>query len=203
MCRLSHGRRALRFIEMGIETDTGTEGELRILSFLAACCGRLSELAVPGLATDGCEALRRSLETSAPLPAEPSWLPVLDTIGDVDETPLARQFANIAALLPWQPTFRTDDRGAHIALAPLNEVRRMPDITVGVLYVGAGRQYPLHSHPPNELYLTLAGTARWRYGGDTELRPVGPDEVIVNHPNDLHTTIAGPTPLVALYVLWH
>jgi len=176
--------------------------EQHVLSFLNACSERISSLAGTALAAKGAEAFRRALQASVPLPAQPNWLPVLDTIDHIDDAPRAQQFARIARMLPWQPTFRTDDRGTLIALAPMNEVRRLDGVTVGVLYVGPGHQYPLHSHPPNELYLTVAGTALWRYGGQTELRPVGPDEVILNHPNDLHTTVAGPTPLVALYLLW-
>lgn len=192
----------LRSTPVDSDARASADDERRILSFLDACAERLSALAGSGLAGAGAEAFRRALKGSSPLPVLPSWLPVLDTIDAVDHTPLALQFVRISPLLPWQPTFRTDDQGTLIALAPMNEVRRMDGVTVGLLYVGPGQQYPLHSHPPNELYLTLAGTARWRFGGDTDLREVDPTSVILNRPNDLHTTIAGPTPLVALYVLW-
>lgn len=188
---------------MDTEAPAVTDGQRDIRSFLEACSERLSALAGTALATEGAESFHRALQASAPLPVQPNWLPVLDTIEQIDDAPLAQMFARIARLLPWQPTFRTEDRGTLIALAPMNEVRRLDGVTVGVLYVAPGHQYPLHSHPPNELYLTVSGTAQWRYGGHTEFRPVGPDEVILNHPNDLHTTIAGSTPLVALYVLWH
>ena len=173
-----------------------------MLRFLRECAVQLCALAVEAPASEGAERFRNAVEASLPLAAQPSWLPVLDSIGDVEQSSLAQQFVDIAALLPWQPTFRTDDQGTHIALAPLNEVRTLDGVTVGLLYVGPGRQYPLHSHPPHELYLTIAGTAQWRYGGHTEFREVGPGGMILNHPNDLHATIAGSTPLVALYVLW-
>lgn len=187
---------------MDIGATTELEESDRVLRFLRECAFRLCGLANEAPASGGAERFRRAVEASLPLIAQPSWLPVLDSIGDVDPSLLAQQFVDIAALLRWQPTFRTDDQGTHIALAPLNEVRTLDGVTVGLLYVGPGRQYPLHSHPPHELYLTIAGTAQWRYGGHTEFREVDPESVILNRPNDLHATIAGTTPLVALYVLW-
>jgi quercetin dioxygenase-like cupin family protein len=76
------------------------------------------------------------------------------------------------------------------------------ELTVGVMYVAPGCCYPLHAHPPHELYITLAGYGEWRYGGHDGFRTVAPDAVLYNHPGDLHSAVAGTTPLVALYVLW-
>jgi mannose-6-phosphate isomerase-like protein (cupin superfamily) len=119
----------------------------------------------------------------------------------VNDTPLARTFAAVARLLPWTPTIRADDGGTDFALAPLQTVRNLGDLTVGIMYVKPGRQYPLHHHPPQELYLTISGEARWRFGHD-DFRLVGPGVTLYNHPDDHHSAIASETPLVALYVLW-
>ncbi len=173
-----------------------------IHSFLGACAKRLSELAVTAPAAVGAAAFERAVEQSGALAFEAGWLPALDTLQHVDATPLGRHFVEVAPLLPWETTFRTDDHGADIALAPLDEVRDLDGLTVGVMYIRPGCTYPLHSHPPHELYLTLAGHGDWRYGGHDGFRQVGPDMVIYNHPGDLHSAVAGNTPLVALYVLW-
>ncbi len=79
----------------------------------------------------------------------------------------------------------------------------MGDLTVGIMYVAPGRQYPLHHHSPHELYLTIAGHADWRFGGHDDFRSIGPDSTMYNRPGDLHSAIAGDTPLVAFYVLWN
>lgn len=173
-----------------------------IRSFLTACSERVTALVDAPPAADGAAAFAHALEHSSPLPFEAGWLPALDTLQHVDHTPLAQQFVEIAPLLPWEPTFRTDDHGAEIALAALDRVRDLGGLTVGVMYIRPGCVYPLHSHPPHELYLTIAGYGDWRFGGHEGFRPVAPDTVIYNHPGDLHSAIAGDTPLVALYVLW-
>ena len=81
-------------------------------------------------------------------------------------------------------------------------VRHLGEIQCGVVLMGAGCAYPVHDHPPQELYLPLAGRGRWRYGGASDYRELGPDDLVYNHPNDRHAIIAGDGPLLALYVLW-
>ena len=153
-------------------------------------------------AAAGAARFAQALARSTPLPFEPAWLDVLETVHAVDATPLGRQFTDVAPLLPWTPTTRSSDGGVDLALAPLERVRDMGELTVGIMYVRPGRQYPLHHHPPHELYLTIAGRADWRFGGHDDFRSIGPDATIYNRPDDLHSAIAGDTPLVALYVLW-
>ena len=182
--------------------DGGSEGDDPIQAFLVACAERLSHHATTAPAADGAALFAGAVERATPLPFEPSWLPALDTIHEVDPTPLGHRFAEIAPLLHWEPTFRTDDKGTEIALAPLERMFDLGELTVGVMYVAPGCCYPLHAHPPHELYLTLAGHGEWRYGGHDGFRAAAPDAVLYNHPNDLHSAVAGATPLVALYVLW-
>ena len=70
------------------------------------------------------------------------------------------------------------------------------------MYIRATTQYPVHNHPPQELYLTISGEAQWRFGGNDDFRPVGLGSTIYNNPNDYHSAIAGPAQVVALSVLW-
>ena len=104
--------------------------------------------------------------------------------------------------LHWVASPRVDDPGHDTALAPLNEVRRLDPVTAGLLVLRPGATYPVHSHPPQELYLPIADGGRWRYGGDPSYRTLGPDTLVYNHPDDLHSIIAGDSTLLALYVLW-
>jgi mannose-6-phosphate isomerase-like protein (cupin superfamily) len=151
---------------------------------------------------EGAEVFAEALAASMPLVFEPGRLPALDTIDDVTDTELGREFRSVAESLPWTPTLRATDRGRDFALSPLDSVRDFGALTVGIMYVRPGAQYPLHHHPPQELYLTISGNADWRFGGADDFVPVGPNATLYNHPDDWHSAIAGDTPLVALYVLW-
>jgi quercetin dioxygenase-like cupin family protein len=161
--------------------DRASEVDDPIRTFLVACAERLTHHATTAPATDGAAAFASAVERATPLPFEPSWLPALDTIREVDPTPLGRRF---------------------IEVAPLERIFDLGELTVGVMYVASGCCYPLHAHPPHELYLTLTGHGEWRYGGHDGFRAIAPDAVLYNHPGDLHSAVAGSTPLVALYVLW-
>ncbi len=177
--------------------------EHRVAEFLSACSTSLTALASEPDHTAGAGALADALEQSQPRSFDAGWLPALDdTIDLVDDEPLAQSFVELAPLLPWTATKRATDDGADFALSPLNKVRDFGEVMVGIMYVRPGKQYPLHNHSPQELYLTISGQAEWRFGGHEHFQPMGPGRTLYNHPNDLHSAIAGPTPLVALYVLW-
>lgn len=176
-------------------------------AFLADCSRTLTERAATATvdrdaAVAGASALAVALDAAVPQDFEPGWLPVLETIDQVEDTDLGRRLVAIASDLPWTPTLRANDGGTRFALSPINQARDLGDVIVGLMYVAPGEQYPMHRHSPQELYLTLSGTARWRFGGNEDVAPVGPLETIYNHPNDLHSALAGDSPLVALYVLW-
>lgn len=194
-------------------TSSPDETAERILAFLRRCSTELTaqaadsaiaEVPNPSAAeiSEGAAALAAALERSVAVEFEPSWLPCLDTVDAVDDSDLAQAFVDVAPLLQWVPTFRSADEGQDFALAPMATARDLGDLNVGLMYVRPGAQYPLHNHPPQELYLTLSGQAQWRFGGNTDFQPLGPASTLYNHPNDLHSAIAGETPLVALYVLW-
>ncbi len=183
-------------------TDIDNRGAL-VHSFLCACADRLSALCTTGPTVTGATQFAAAIARSSPLTYEPTWLPALDTITSVDGTALGTLFVELAPHLPWEPTTRAEDGGTDFAFVEIDQVRTMDGVRAGLMYIRPGRLYPLHSHPPHEVYLTIAGTAQWRYGGHDDHRSVGPDATIYNHPNDDHSVIAGETPLVALYVLWH
>ncbi len=187
----------------GITIDA-RPGHDRVARFLGHAQRRLASLADDDPARRGAEALGLAIDRARPLAYEPTRLPVLDSLGSLDtDEPLAAELAEVAPDLRWVPTPRADDGGTELALAPLNDLFDLGSTIVGLMYVGPGATYPLHHHPPQELYLTIAGTGRWRFGGNADFRPIGPDRTLYNHPGDPHSAIAGPTsPVVALYVLW-
>ncbi len=182
----------------------------RTRRFLSRCSLRLADVADSEQAREGTRALTAAIEhagTAEPPQFEPSWLPVLDSttalVADPEPTSeLVLDLVDLAPALPWVPTHRATDGGTELALAPLDRVLDLGDTIVGLMYVGPGATYPLHHHPPQELYLTIAGHGRWRSGGNEGFEPVEPDRTLYNHPGDLHSAQAGPLPVVALYVLW-
>jgi quercetin dioxygenase-like cupin family protein len=176
--------------------------EQRVHDFLRSCSRAFVERAEQPKHVEGAAVFAERLERSTPLPFEPTWLPALDGSDAIDDTALGAEFAAVAPFLPWVPTMRATDGGTDFALATLNDVRDFGDAVVGIMYIRATTQYPVHHHPPQELYLTISGEAQWRYGGNEDFQPVGPGTTLYNHPNDVHSAIAGPDPVVALYILW-
>lgn len=182
----------------------------RTIRFLRRCHERLTEVAADDRAEDGGAALAAAIDRATGAPPkegwQPSWLPVLDTLEQLaahePRTGLVDDLIDLASDLPWVPTHRATDGGTELALAPLDRLLDLGDTIVGLMYVGPGATYPLHQHPPQELYLTIAGRGRWRYGGGADFETVEADRTLYNHPGDLHSAIAGPLPVVALYVLW-
>ena len=171
-------------------------------AFMSECSERLLARVTEPVAARGAQAFAHALAHSTPLDFVPQRVDALETLDLVDNVGMGAAFVEVAPLLPWTPTHRADDGGVDLALSPLELTRELGGFIPGVMYVRPGRQYPLHGHPPHELYLTIAGHADWRWGGHEDFRPVGPDAVLYNHPRDLHSVIAGDTPLVAFYVLW-
>lgn len=182
----------------------------RILQFMNRCAERLvARAAEPDAAPEaaaGAHAFQAAVAASTPLPFEPATVPIIDaTAGRIGAGPLAADLVAVTPLLPWVPTFRAADEGTEFGLSLFDRMRDLGGVTAGLMWVGPGRQYPLHRHPPQELYLTLTGRARFRWGGAEELRPVEPDMTLYNHPDDWHTSIAegaDGSPFVALYVTW-
>ncbi len=177
----------------------------RVRSFLRHCQRRMEAVAAGGKAVEGAAALADAIDGAAPRDPAPTpvRLPVLDSLDRLTGAdPLERAFLDLAPILPWIPTPRASDGGTELALAPLDRVLDLGDTVVGIMCVGPGATYPLHHHPPQELYLTIAGEGRWRYGGAVGDETVGPGRTLYNHPGDQHRATAGPLPVVALYVLW-
>ena len=154
----------------------------------------------------GAEALLAAIDRATAREYRATSVAVLDTLdrlsGPAPAAGLIERFTTVAPHLPWTPTHRADDGGTELALAPLDRALDLGSTVVGLMYVGPGATYPLHQHPPQELYLTIAGTGRWRYGGADGHRTVEPLHALYNHPGDLHSATAGDDPLLALYVLW-
>lgn len=173
-----------------------------IFEFLIRCSQILQKQAPDAITRQGARYFQDCLNVTQQKSFTPAPLPVLSSVKDIEETPLTQGFHQLAGNLLWRASPRSDDGGTQMALSTLNDMFELGELLAGLLYLDSGQRYPEHQHPPQELYLILTGNAEWRYGGNTDYQPRPPGSVLYNHPGDLHGVKAGPTPLLALYVLW-
>ena len=171
-------------------------------SWLIDAADAAVEYAVRDEIDEGARKFRKAIETATAVTYESQMLPVLGNLNRIRNSERARQFVELAPSLRWVPSHRWDDQGKERALCVLSEAFELPGIEAGIMYVDQGCTYPLHNHPPQELYLTVSGTARWRFGGAEDLVEMQPNMTLYNNPSDFHTVEAGDTPLVAMYILW-
>jgi mannose-6-phosphate isomerase-like protein (cupin superfamily) len=73
-------------------------------------------------------------------------------------------------------------------------------LACGVLLLGPRVTYPPHRHEAEEIYVPLAGTAKWRRGNES-WRELPPGNVIRHARHESHAMQTGSEPLLALY-LW-
>tara|TARA_B000000475_G_scaffold186275_1_gene150264 strand:+ start:1759 stop:2316 length:558 start_codon:yes stop_codon:yes gene_type:complete len=173
-----------------------------IRSWLISAADSAVELAAGPEISEGAHKFRAAIKTAPEIPYESQMLPVLRNLDRVANSERALIFSELARSLRWVPSHRWDDQGEDRALCVLSDAFDLPGIEAGIMYVDQGCTYPLHNHPPQELYLTVSGIARWRFGGAEDLVEMKPNMTLYNHPFDFHTVEAGETPLVAMYILW-
>lgn len=185
---------------------TQPTNETALDRFLLDCSAQLSRLAARDAQTDvfreGARELEAAIAQMVPIAREPSSVPVISTLPVASSDPLLAAALQAITEIPWIPSHRMTDGGTEAALAPLNEVRDLGAVIVGLLALAPGATYPEHSHPPQEIYLPITRGGRWRFGGAETYRALEPDELVYNHPNDRHGIVADDEPLLALYVLW-
>lgn len=179
-------------------------------TFLDRCCLEIERRAAlhasdsPALVT-GAQAFRHALTAATPVEVEARSQPVVDELRDLAGQPLVDALLPVldsADSFPWVSYPPLGDDGSQVALGRINHVRDFGEINCGLMLIGAGCTFPLHNHPPQELYLPLTESGEWRVGGSTEFRPYGSDELPYNHPHDTHSVRAGDEPLLAMFVLW-
>lgn len=120
------------------------------------------------------------------------------------EAALAEAIRALAPDLAWTYGYPFDptrpDLGKTIAFANIlgrGGFDPAPDVLVGLTLIAPRTLYPLHAHPAIELYLVIAGTARWQASGAVEINPPG---ALILHPSQTpHATETAAEPLLALY----
>jgi quercetin dioxygenase-like cupin family protein len=176
----------------------------RFLKMCADELGRRAELAVEkhDVLAAGSYAFQAALAVSQPRSHELTCVPAAQHFGDISRSRLGDAALAAANEITWVESPRLEDGGTEAALAPMNLVRDLGTLTCGLMLLAPAGAYPEHSHPPQEIYLPIAGDGQWRYGGMEHYQQLGDDTLVYNHPGDRHGAVAGDEPLLALYILW-
>lgn len=161
------------------------------------------------------ETLRRPLE---PLPTQcPARLAACDHLpqalatarseGNRNVAQMVAALGEIDPLLSWVrrkdseksgPSFH--DGHANALIIGPNGLEERSDIWVGVSLMAPDVQYPVHTHPPEEIYVVLS-SGEWTREDAPWFTP-GIGGVVHNRPQQRHSMRAHKQPLLAFWLLW-
>ena len=120
---------------------------------------------------------------------------------------LANCFRRLAPRLGWRQrrSVAADDERfqnghANAAIIGVDALEQHPDVRLGVSLLAPNVDYPDHRHPPEEAYLVMSG-GNWRQNRGPWFGR-GPGGLVHNPPDIWHAMQSGPTPLLALWMLW-
>ncbi len=148
--------------------------------------------------------------------AEPESLPVcreldgalrLAAKGPSPIPNLAVSLAKLAPALVWRrrkgaenesPDFF--DGHANALVAGPQGLETRDDVLIGISLMAPRVRYPDHQHPPEEIYVSLAGGAWWKQSQDWYCP--NPGGLVYNEPNVLHAMATEKDPLLAIWCLW-
>lgn len=149
---------------------------------------------------NGASAFLDQVRTGEQQDWQPSQVPSTSDFTNA-ATVLGQRIAEVSPHLPWIPA-RQDPEGTDRALLSINELFDLGPVVAGFVLVRPGSFYPEHSHAPQELYLTIEGTADWRYGGSDDWASVAPGSVFYNPSSVIHGQRNGTATNISMYVLW-
>jgi len=134
-----------------------------------------------------------------------SWQAARHNAVDLDE-PMLQSLDALAPVLNWwsRPVSAADPAGfqgahANAILIGARGLAQSPNLTLGISLMEAGIRYPMHQHPPHEIYFVLS-EGEWYQEGNGWSTP-GIGGLVYNPPDILHAMRAGDQPLLALWVL--
>ena len=141
-------------------------------------------------------------EPAAPKPAS---LPVCAMLDEVlaPATPLHAALRPLVSDLTWYRRPGGDDRfqasHANAMLVGPNGLEAREDLWVGATLLAPKIDYPVHHHPPEEIYLVLSEGDWWREG--TGWFTPGLGGTLYNQPDVRHAMRSHARPLFALWAL--
>lgn len=118
-------------------------------------------------------------------------------------TPVADALEPLLPLLPWWQSDEYDDPAfnaghANAVIVGKGGLEQRTDFTIGISLTAPNTAYPLHNHPPEELYLAVAG-GEFRHGDDDWSR-VATGGTFYNTPGIIHSMRAATDPLLAIWI---
>lgn len=171
--------------------------------FLDLVSETLTRDATHPVAQEGARQLNAALtQPLSMLPHETSSIAAIASIDSLPAHELTDAVRAISPALPWEPSHRIDDGGAHAGIAFLDDVVDLGQVVAGLTVLDANSVYPMHNHPPSEVYLILGGEADWRFGGAEDFVTLGTGGIVHNNPNDWHEIRTSAQPTIAIWFLW-
>jgi quercetin dioxygenase-like cupin family protein len=112
-----------------------------------------------------------------------------------------------APQMRWRETYPEDAEGADFmdrwgcfTIIGADSPFASPELRVFVVYMPARLVYPSHRHPAEEIYLVLAGRARFRREGQ-RAQTLSPGQTVFHASNQVHAIETGERPVLCL-VAW-
>ncbi|MBS3648515.1 transcriptional regulator [Pseudaminobacter sp. 19-2017] len=128
--------------------------------------------------------------------------------GNPEIAEIADTFEKIEPLLSWRrragsetaedPAFH--DGHANALIIGPNGLEERADIWIGVSLMSPNVQYPVHRHPPEEIYVVLS-PGEWKKGDEPWHVP-GIGGLVHNPPGTIHSMRSANAPLLAFWLLW-
>lgn len=120
---------------------------------------------------------------------------------------LAMALAKLASDLVWRRRKGAENESRNFFDGHANAVVVGPggieirdDLMIGISLMAPHVRYPDHRHPPEEVYVSLAGGAWWKQGQGWHRPECG--GLVYNEPNVLHAMATDEYPLLAIWCLW-
>lgn len=116
---------------------------------------------------------------------------------------VAEALEPLLPLLPWWQSDDYDDPAfnlghANAVIVGKGGVEHRTDFTIGISLTAPNTAYPIHDHPPEELYLAVSG-GEFRHGAG-DWTPVKPGGTFYNTPGINHAMRASADPLLAIWI---
>lgn len=131
-----------------------------------------------------------------------AWLEVTGAVGDPG---LAHSLGDAASALCWRqnPSYTNQaflGRYCYCELIGPKGHAHSDEYAVGLLYLAAHTEYPMHDHPAQECYHVLTRGSRWRVGSD-DWQQRAPGDRILHDSGVAHGMRTHDSALLAIY-LW-
>jgi mannose-6-phosphate isomerase-like protein (cupin superfamily) len=180
----------------------------RLQSLLDQLCRSIAADAARSAETErvmNCVAARLGSVPAGVTPPAPVRFPVCDLLDQalLPETPLSAALRAISADLAWYRRPGGDARfqqsHANTVLVGPNGLEPREDLWIGATLLAPNTDYPIHHHPPEEVYLVLSEGDWWREGTGWFTPGIG--GTLYNPPDVRHAMRSQARPLLALWAL--